>query len=151
MMTHSELAAENFKRGYNCAQAVLLAFGDLTGLDEKTAAKLSSGFGGGMGRLREVCGAVSGVFMVLSLLYGDDTVPSHETKSALYARIQDFAAHFKERNGSYICRELLSGVTNNSSPVPEKRTAEYYKKRPCGEIVRDAAALLDDYLAENSI
>lgn len=148
-MNHAELAAELFKQGYNCSQAVLLAFGDLTGLDEKTASRLSSGFGGGMGRLREVCGAVSGAFMVLSLRYAEEGVASHEGKSAMYARIQDFAARVKAQNGSYLCRELLTGVTQDTSPTPEKRTPEYYRKRPCAELVRDTAALLDEYLAEN--
>lgn len=148
-MTRGELAAEKFTGGYNCAQAVLLAFCDRIGLDEKTAAKLTSGFGGGIGRLREVCGAANGAFMVISLLYGDDGVAPRERKGALYARIQDYAARFKAQNGSYLCRELLSGVTADHTPLPDSRTAEYYKKRPCVEIVRDAADLLDAYLAEN--
>lgn len=150
-MTRGDLAAENFTRGYNCAQAVLLAFCDVTGLDEKTAAKLTSGFGGGIGRLREVCGAANGAFMVLSMVYGDGGIAPREKKGALYARIQDFAARFKEHNGSYLCRELLSGVTADHKPLPEQRTEEYYKKRPCVEIVRDAADMLDAYLAENPI
>lgn len=150
-MTRGELAAANFTSGYNCAQSVLLAFCDLTGLDEKTAAKLSSGFGGGIGRLREICGAASGAFMVISLLYGDGGIATHEQKSELYTRIQDFAARFKAHNGSYLCRELLSGITADHSPIPEQRTAEYYKKRPCAEIVRDAAQLLELYIAEHPI
>lgn len=150
-MTRGEIAAEKFKSGYNCAQAVLLAFSDLIEMDEKTAAKLTSGFGGGIGRLREVCGAANGAFMVISLLYGDDSVAPHEKKAALYSRIQDFAARFKGQNGSYICRELLTGIAQDGSPIPEKRTAQYYKKRPCGEIVRTAADLLETYLAENPI
>lgn len=150
-MTKGELAAENFKNGYNCAQAVLLAFCDKTGLDETTAAKLTSGFGGGIGRLREVCGAASGAFMVISLVYGDGGIAPRERKGALYARIQDFAARFKAHNGSYLCRELLSGVTADRTPLPDSRTAEYYQKRPCSEIVRDAADMLETYLAENPI
>ncbi|MBQ3356628.1 MAG: C_GCAxxG_C_C family protein [Oscillospiraceae bacterium] len=148
-MTKGDLAAEKFKCGYNCAQAVLLAFCDRTGLDEATAARLTSGFGGGIGRLREVCGAANGAFMVISLLYGDDGVAPRERKGALYARIQDFAARFKAHNGSYLCRELLAGVTADQKPLPDNRTAEYYKKRPCAEIVRDAADMLDAYLTEN--
>lgn len=148
-MTRGEQAAANFKNGYNCAQALLLAFRDLTELDEKTAVKLSSGFGGGMGRLREVCGAANGAFMVISLLYGDVGIPSHESKAALYARIQDFAARFQAKNDSYLCRELLEGVSHNNSAVPEKRTAQYYKKRPCEQIIRNAAELLEAYLEEN--
>ncbi|MBQ6431481.1 MAG: C_GCAxxG_C_C family protein [Oscillospiraceae bacterium] len=150
-MTRGELAAEKFASGYNCAQAVLLAFCDKTGLDETTAAKLTSGFGGGIGRLREVCGAANGAFMVISLLYGDDGIAPRERKGALYARIQDFAARFKTHNGSYLCRELLTGVTADRTPLPDSRTAEYYKKRPCAEIVRDAADMLETYLEENPI
>lgn len=150
-MTRGDLAAEKFASGYNCAQAVLLAFCDRTLLDETTAAKLTSGFGGGIGRLREVCGAANGAFMVISLLYGDGGVAPRERKGELYARIQDFATRFKAHNGSYICRELLSGITADHAPIPDQRTAEYYKKRPCAEIVRDAADMLDAYLAENPI
>lgn len=148
-MTHGELAAQKFTSGYNCAQAVLLAFCDVTGLDETTAAKLTSGFGGGIGRLREVCGAANGAFMVISLVYGDGEIAPREKKGELYARIQDFAARFKDRNGSYLCRELLSGVTADQKPLPDQRTGEYYKKRPCADIVRDAADMLDAYLSEN--
>lgn len=148
-MTRGELAAEKFTSGYNCAQAVLLAFCDVTGLDETTAAKLTSGFGGGIGRLREVCGAANGAFMVISLVYGGDGIAPREKKGELYARIQDFAARFKDRNGSYLCRELLAGVTADHTPLPDQRTGEYYKKRPCVDIVRDAADMLDAYLAEN--
>ena len=150
-MTRGELAAEKFTNGYNCAQAVLLAFCDVTGLDETTAAKLTSGFGGGIGRLREVCGAANGAFMVISLVYGGDGIAPREKKGELYARIQDFAAQFKDHNGSYLCRELLAGVTADRTPLPDQRTGEYYKKRPCVDIVRDAADMLDAYLAENPI
>ncbi len=150
-MTRGELAAEKFTSGYNCAQAVLLAFCDVTGLDETTAARLTSGFGGGIGRLREVCGAANGAFMVISLVYGDGGIAPREQKGALYSRIQDFAARFKAQNGSYLCRELLAGVTADQKPLPDQRTAEYYKKRPCTDIVRDAADMLDAYLKENPI
>lgn len=150
-MTRGDIAAEKFTNGYNCAQAVLLAFCDVTGLDEQTAAKLTSGFGGGIGRLREVCGAANGAFMVISLVYGDGGIAPREQKGALYARIQDFAARFKAHNGSYLCRELLAGVKTDGSPLPDQRTGEYYKKRPCAEIVRDAADMLEAYLKENPI
>lgn len=148
-MTHSELAKTYFENGYNCAQAVLLAFSDLTGLDRDTALKLSSSFGGGMGRLREVCGAVSGMFMAAGLLYGTSDTDSPEQKAAHYARIQSLAAAFRERNGSYICRELLSEVPTSAGSVPEKRSEAYYKKRPCGQLCYDAAEILDTYIAAN--
>lgn len=149
-MTHPELAMQNFKSGYNCAQAVLLAFSDLTGLDNATAMKLSSSFGGGMGRLREVCGAVSGMFMVAGLLYGGGDVPAHESKMAHYSRIQQLAAAFREKNGAIVCRELL-GAAADTRPEPEKRTDAYYQKRACAQLCYDAAEILDNYIAENPL
>ena len=98
-MNHRELAERNFEAGYNCAQSVLLAFSDLTGLEDKTALAISSSFGAGMGRLREVCGAVSGMFMVAGLLYGGKT--TQEEKAAHYERLQLLAARFREKNGTY--------------------------------------------------
>ena len=148
-MTHRTLAEQNFENGYNCAQAVLLAFSDLTGLEEKIALSLASSFGGGMGRMREVCGAVSGMFMVAGLLYGGNTTESRQEKTAHYARIQMLAAQFREKNGSYLCRELLAGVQTTTGAAPEARTAEYYKKRPCKLLCGDAAELLDRYILEN--
>ncbi len=149
-MTHSELAKKNFESGCNCAQAVLLAFSDLTGLDEATAMKLSASFGGGMGKLREVCGAVSGMFMATGMIYADDHVPTQEDKAAHYEKIRTLAARFKEENGSYICRELLDGVPVSKDAAPEERTEQYYKKRPCGELCAIAAQILDDFLAEQN-
>ena len=145
MMDHRILAEQNFEAGCNCAQSVLLAFSDLTGLDDKTALAISSSFGAGMGRLREVCGAVSGMFMVAGLLYGGKA--SQEEKAAHYERLQLLAARFREKNGSYLCRELLAGVPVTSGPAPEARTPEYYKTRPCKHLCGDAAELLDQYIA----
>ena len=150
-MTHRTLAEQNFENGYNCAQAVLLAFSDLTGLEEKIALSLASSFGGGMGRLREVCGAVSGMFMVAGLLYGGNTTESRQEKTAHYARIQMLAAQFREKNGSYLCRELLAGVQTTAGAAPEARTAEYYQTRPCKLLCGDAAEILDRYILENPI
>lgn len=143
-MTHSEKAAELFLAGYNCAQAVAAAFCDVTGLDEKMTAKTVSAFGGGMGRLREVCGAVSGMFFVLGHLYGYDTPGDDAEKKQLYARVQELAAKFKEKNGSIICRELLENPPSDPNPSP--RTAEYYAKRPCVRMVMTAADLLDAFI-----
>lgn len=143
---HGDLAKEYFQKGYNCAQSVLLAFGDLTGLDERTAATLSSSFGGGLGRLREVCGAVSGAAMVLGLVTGYSDPDDREAKKAHYHRVQEFAARFKEQNGSIICRELLSGIQTVEGKDPEARTESYYKKRPCAELCRCAAEILDDMI-----
>ena len=149
-MTHSQLAKKNFESGCNCAQAVLLAFSDLTGLDEGTAMKLSASFGGGLGKLREVCGAVSGAFMAAGMIYADDHIPTQEAKAAHYEKIRNLATRFKEENGSYLCRELLDGVPVSKDAAPEERTEQYYKKRPCGELCAIAAQLLDDLLASQN-
>ena len=147
MLNHKEKAIKNFEDGYNCAQAVFLAFCDVTGLDEKTALTLSSSFGGGMGRMREVCGAVSGMFMVAGILYGYDDPKAKEEKAEHYARIQALAKEFRDKNGSIVCRELLSEGERSTDPLtPSVRTAEYYKKRPCNLLVGDAAEILDRYI-----
>lgn len=141
-MTKREQAMQNFKNGYNCAQAVLLAFKDDLNLDEKTLALISSSFGGGMGRMREVCGAVSGMFMVAGLKYGYFEPTAKQEKADLYALIQKLASDFKAQNGSIICKELL-GVSD-TSPTPEPRTDTYYKKRPCVELVGIATELIEN-------
>ena len=148
-MDHSMKAAELFLGGYNCAQAVAVAFCDVTGMDEKLTAKWASSFGGGMGRLREVCGAVSGMFMVLGYLYGYDTPGEDEKKKQLYSRVQMRAKKFEEENGSIICRELLKNPPTDPNPSP--RTAEYYAKRPCARMVMVAARLVDEFIADNPV
>lgn len=145
-MTKGEYAKSLFEKGYNCSQAVLGAFAQDLGIDFDMAMKLSSGFGGGMGRLREVCGAVSGMFMVFDLKYGFSSVESADAKRELYAHIQTLANKFSEENSSIICRELLGLKNKQDAPTPEKRTKQYYKKRPCGELVKFAADLVDDYM-----
>ena len=144
-MTKEELGISYFKQGYNCAQAVILAFADEIGLDKESAVKFISGFGGGFGRMREVCGAVSGMVAVLSAKEGYVDPTDNVTKMELYKKIQTLMAKFKEENGSYICRELLSLPDGASSPIPEKRTSEYYKKRPCAELVGSACEILQNY------
>lgn len=138
-----------FEQGYNCSQAVFLAFKDKYDIDESTALKLSSSFGGGMGRLREVCGAVSGMFMVAGVLYGYDKAKDVENKSKHYARIQELAGEFEEINSSIICRELLGLNVKKEAPIPEERTKEYYRKRPCVQLVGIAAALMEKHIEEN--
>lgn len=150
-MNRKEIAMALFEEGYNCAQAVFLAFEDLHGMDRKAAAALSSSFGGGMGRLREVCGSVSGMFMVAGVLYGYDDPKAKEEKTNHYARIQNLAAEFEEKNGSIVCRELLGLSVKKQEPTPEERTAEYYQKRPCKELVGMAAEIMEKYIAENPI
>lgn len=144
--TYAQKAMRLFKEGYNCAQAVFLAFEDKYDIERKTALMLSSSFGGGMGRLREVCGAVSGMFMVAGTLYGYDSSDDFETKSQHYERIQALANDFSSANGSIICRELLGLGQGKDNPTPEKRSEAYYKKRPCGELVGIAAAIMEAYI-----
>jgi len=141
-------AEELFFDGYNCSQAVLCAFSDVTGLDNETALKLASSFGGGMGRMREVCGAVSGALMVLGLVKGYTDTKDVSFKKEHYALVQEFARRFKEKNGSIVCRELLKGVNITQGPVPEERTPDFYKKRPCPELIRQAAEITQQMLKE---
>ena len=150
-MTRRELAMDYFKKGYNCSQSVVLAFEDMLPVEKSLLSKITSSFGGGMGRLREVCGAVSGMFMITGLLYGFDEPKGGQVKEDHYARIQELAKRFEESNGSIICRELLGLSVKHDSPVPEERTNEYYKKRPCAEIVGDAADILEQYIRENPL
>ena len=150
-MTHQEKARQNFLNGYNCAQAVFCAFCDVTGMDEREALRLSSSFGGGMGRLREVCGAVSGMFMAAGLLYGYDNLDDKSLNAAHYARIQELAARFSSQEKSLICRELLGLTETHSAPEPSDRTQEYYQSRPCPRIVETAARILDKYIEENPV
>ena len=144
-------AMSYFEEGYNCSQAVVLAFYDLCGIDKEALLKLASSFGGGMGRMREVCGAVSGMFIAAGCIYGFADTGADGKKAEHYARIQELAGKFKAKNGSYICRELLGLPMGNDSPVPTPRTPEFYKKRPCKELVGDAAEVLCEYINSHQI
>lgn len=146
-----ERAMELFKQGYNCSQSVFGAFCEECGMDFETALKLSSSFGGGMGRLREVCGAVSGMFMVAGMKYGYSDPNDSSSKAEHYKRIQALAEEFKEKNGSIVCRDLLGLSVQSENYIPEKRTEEYYKKRPCAEIVGDAAEIIYEFIKSNKI
>ena len=148
-MDHGMKAAELFVGGYNCAQSVAVSFCDVTGLDEKTTARMVSAFGGGMGRLREVCGAVSGMFFVLSYLYGYDTAGDDVSKKRLYTDVQALAAQFREACRSINCREILNNPPTD--PTPSPRTAEYYKVRPCARMVLTAATLMDGFIAAHPL
>ena len=148
-MGHEFQAADLFLGGYNCAQAIAVAFSDVTGLDKDFSAKMASSFGGGMGRMREVCGAVSGMLMVAGLLYGYDTPGNDTTKKAHYALVQELAGQFREEVGSIVCREILKNPPSDPNPSP--RTAEYYKTRPCARMVMLAARILDRYIEEHPI
>lgn len=147
--SHGDRALELFKEGYNCAQAVTLAFADeleKRGISRDMAAGMASSFGGGLGRLREVCGCVSGMALVCGALEGYTDPKAKEEKTNHYRRIQNLAEKFKEENGSCICRELLAGINSDTNPQPEARTESYYKKRPCAELAACAANILEKYL-----
>ena len=149
-MSKRDVAIALFEEGFNCAQAVSAAFCDEVGVSKETMVKMSSGFGGGFGRLREVCGAVSGMVLVANMIFGYESPTDSEAKMNWYKDIQSIVLEFKSRNGSYICNQLLNLPENaEKSPVPEKRTAEYYKKRPCKEIVGEAADILEKFIAEH--
>ena len=147
-MERPEKAKQLFKEGYNCAQAVVCAFADECGLDEDTAYRIASSFGGGLARMREVCGAVTGMAMVAGMLYGYQQDDGPAKKSEHYKRVQELAAKYREENGSIVCRELLAGVPHTDGGAPEARTTEYYKKRPCPELVECAAKILEEYIQE---
>ena len=148
-MSRAETAQENFLKGYTCAQSVLLAFSDLTGLDDTTAVRLTAGFGGGVCGRREMCGAISGMFFVLSLLYGYDTAGDDVSKKRLYTDVQALAGKFREKCGSIVCREILKNPPTDPNPSP--RTAEYYKVRPCARMVMVAAQLMDEFIAQHPL
>ena len=141
-------AKELFLSGYNCCQSVVLAFEDITKLEPELAATISAPFGGGMGRLREVCGAVSGMTMVAGFISPCPTNSDAIAKKENYALVQRFAERFREQNGAIVCRTLLGLEQQKDNPTPSPRTAEYYKKRPCAELVADAARIIGEYLSD---
>ena len=154
-MTNEELdervnrAVDNFMAGYGCCQSVVAAFSDLYGLDETMAKRIAAGFGGGVGRLRMMCGAVSGIVMLVGLDCGQTEGSDSEGKSACYKVVQDLLAQSREENGSLICAEIL-GLKGHekavSGYVASERTAEYYKSRPCAAKVESAARIFANYL-----
>ena len=147
MKTKAEVAKELFLEGYNCSQSVFGAFCEDFGISKETGLVLSSGFGGGFARRREVCGAVSGAVMVLSLIHGYSDAQQVEAKKHLYEEVRKVLADFEEETGSIICRDLLSLDEKMSVPTPEARTQEYYKKRPCAELVYIAAQCVENHIA----
>ena len=149
MAEHGAIAEKLFKEGCNCSQAVFAAFSKELGLSKEFALKLSSSFGGGMGRMREVCGGVSGMFMAIGLFFGYDEPDGAQAKKELYSYVRALADKFKESEGSIICRELLAGVKTQPGPDPEPRNTADYKKRPCPELVAYAAQLTEDFLNEH--
>ncbi len=147
MENRVEKAVELFGKGYNCSQAVFCAFADKFNIDEETAMKLSVGFGGGFGRLREVCGAFSGCTMLIGLASESDLKDASQSKKDAYEKVRKIKEEFEKRNGgSFICRDLLGMSGPSESHVPEERTEHYKKTRPCEEIVRQAAMIMNEYL-----
>ena len=140
----AEQAREYFTSGYNCAQSVFLAYQDITGIDEVLAATISAPFGGGMGRLREVCGAVSGMTMVAGFIAPNSQPNDNENKKNCYATVQALAEEFRAENSSIVCRELLGLAQQKDDPTPSPRTGEYYKRRPCAEYVAIAARIVGE-------
>ncbi len=148
MRDKEQLAEQLFKEGYNCCQAVIGAFAEELGMETEDVMRIAASFGGGMGRLREVCGAVSGMFMIAGFEQGYDDPKAQQEKKEHYELIQRLAEAFRQENGSIICRELLGLDHKKDGPVPAVRTAEYYQKRPCAEIVKSAVRILEKELYE---
>lgn len=145
----SRRAVKLFLEGYNCAQALYGAFSPLLGVEEETALRLASPFGGGFGRMREVCGAFSGMMLVVGNLFGYDSV-NHPEKDKLYPRVQNLGERFRARFGTLCCRDLLKNSASVGG-IASKRTAAYYATRPCARIVEGAAEILEEFLREENV
>lgn len=141
-----DYAACLFKSGYNCAQSVFAAYADLFGMDHRTALKMSSAMGGGVGRMREVCGAVSAMAMLAGLKEGNDDPENEEAKAHIYALVRDMSGKFKEKENTIICRELLGIEKMEESAKPSVRTAEFYATRPCARLIAEAAEIIEEVL-----
>ena len=146
-MTRKEKARNLFLNGANCSQAVIAAFSDITGLDEESSLLISSSFGGGMGHLGEVCGALSGAFMVVGLMFGYGKNCSAEEKNSHYALIREMGEAFKKEYGTYLCRDLLKGLGEKKYPLPQKENIENYKARPCLIFVEKAVDILEEIIS----
>lgn len=144
-MDYASYAQDLFKEGYNCAQAVLAAFGDVTGLDRESALKLTAPFGGGIAKLRQTCGAVTGMCMAVGMVYGQDDTADPDLRADIYATTRDLVEKFRKRNGSLLCSDLL-GLGPDGNPLPDPRSEVYYQNRPCREIVASAVDILVDRL-----
>jgi C_GCAxxG_C_C family probable redox protein len=148
---YSHKAGELFNEGYNCAQSVFLAFEDVLALDRDYALRLSSSFGAGMGRLREVGGAVSAMFAITGIVYGYANPQDDAMKAIHYQRIQELAQTFEKKHGSIICRDLLGLDEKRSVPTPQKRDKTYYATRPCKKLVESAAGIMGQYLNDHPV
>lgn len=146
----AEKAVEYFKCGYNCSQSVVAAFADMYGFTEEQALRMSASFGGGIGRMRQTCGAACGMFLLAGLEKGATDGKDREGKATNYALVQQLAEEFKKRNGSIICAELLGLKKPEGSTIPEARTEQYYAKRPCSRMVEEAAKIWIEYLEKEA-
>lgn len=150
VMSRADRAEELFRQGYNCSQSVFAAFADVLGMTTEEAAKISSPFGAGFGKLREVCGAVSGMTLLAGYLQGYSSPTDFASKKALYALIQKMSAEFEAKEGSLICRELLGLRKGEDLAEPAVRTEEYYQSRPCVGACRTAAAIAESFLLKSA-
>lgn len=149
-MDKAAIARQNFEEGYNCCQSIVLAFAPEMGLTKDTAALLSAGLGGGVSRLREICGAVSGMAIVLGMLHGSVNPLDQAKKTALYTEVQEMACAFSGQCGSYICRDLLGLPPRKDDPAPSERTSQYYHSRQCGDFIAKMAELLEKHLEKDA-
>ncbi len=146
-MSNVQDAVDNFKKGYNCSQSVVTAYCERFGFDKREAAKMAEGFGGGMGRMRRECGAVTAMFMLAGMKYSNGEPGDIKTRAFIYQVVRDMAAEFEKKNGTIICAELLGKAKpKDDSATPEPRTDEYYKRRPCIGCISDCAEIVEKYL-----
>lgn len=147
MGAFADKARDMFYEGYNCCQAVVGAFAEEFGMDKPEALKFAEGMGGGMGRMRLTCGAVSAMALLAGLAKSSGLPKNLQKRGEIYALVRTMADEFAQKNGSVICAELLgAALPKDNSPIPEERTAEYYKKRPCPECIHDAGLIIEKYL-----
>ena len=151
MESRVEQAVATFESGYTCAQSVFVTYADLFGMDRQSALKLASPMGGGVGRMREICGVVSAMALLAGLKEGNTDPENEEGKERIYLLVREMADQFKEKNNSIICRELLGLDHPSDSPTPSARTPEYYKKRPCEQVIGIAAAIMEKYVEEHPL
>lgn len=146
MESRVELAAARFEEGYNCCQAVFATYADLFGMDFNTALMVSSPMGGGMGRMREICGAVSAMSLLVGLKEGNIDPKDKKAQGRTYETVRIMCDRFKEENGSILCKELLGIKKAEQSSTPSERTKEYYNTRPCTRMVISAARIVEEEL-----
>ncbi len=146
-MDRTNIAKENFKKGYNCAQSVVAAYSDLFGMDADTAVRFAEGFGGGMGRMRGVCGAVTAMYMLAGLKYSKGVPKDTDTRELIYETVRNMTKEFEKKNGTAVCAQLLgASKPKDDGAKPEQRTETYYKKRPCIGCIEDAARIVEKVL-----